>query len=84
MALPRIESITNRCIQQGWRLSNDAQGQNSRNGTFLRVEQKALRQTGGDAETLTKQLHCELTVNRVVTPAPAKQLPDRANAGRAS
>ena len=34
MALPRIESITNRCIQQGWGLSNDAQGENSRNGTL--------------------------------------------------
>jgi hypothetical protein len=25
MALPRIEAITNRCIQQGWGLSNDVQ-----------------------------------------------------------
>ena|SRR5271166_1270488 len=56
----------------------------SRSSAILRVEQKALRQTGGDAETLTKQLRFEVTVNRVVTPAPAKQLPDRANAGRAS
>ena len=30
-----------------------------------------------------KQLPFEVTVNRVVTQAPAKQLPDRANAGRA-
>jgi hypothetical protein len=38
MALPRIESITNRCIQQGWGLSNDAQGQNSRNGNLRTLD----------------------------------------------
>jgi hypothetical protein len=30
-----------------------------------------------------KQLPFEVTVNSVVTPAPAQQLPDRANAGKA-
>jgi hypothetical protein len=37
----------------------------------------------GSKLNFVKQLPFEVTVNRMVTQAPAKQLPDRANAGRA-